>query len=416
MNCKKLIEVALPLQAINEGSKPETENPFLQGHPRSIHNWWARTPLSVCRAVLFAQLIDDPGEGLSVDQADKAREPLLNLVSRLGTWEATNDDKLLNKARELVIEQFDGNLPAFWDMFAGRGSISIEAQRLGLDVFSSDLNPVAVTIEKALLYFPSHFAGLPPVNPGSQLERRQGAHWRGERAEGLATDIVHYGEWIRTQAVNRIGHLYPKAKLPDRRELPVIAWLWARSVKCPSPACGAQMPLIRSFALSNKKGKATWIEPVVNSSTEKPSIRFEVKAGGVSTPNGTKERGRSRCLVCGTDNISDAILREQAQRYGIDVQPLAVVAEEHRGRIYLPPEAVAYVHTEVPGTDWLAQPLPDNARWFSPPMYGLREYKDLFTPRQMQALTVLADLVGEVRDVVTAHAESSGFSREMARL
>jgi putative DNA methylase len=241
---RKLIEVALPLDAINEGSKPETENPFLRGHPRAIHNWWARTPLSVCRAVLFAQLIDDPGEGLDSEQADKAREPLLNLVQRLGNWDATTNGGLIGEARNAIARQFGDESPAIWDMFAGRGSISIEAQRLGLPVYSSDLNPVAVTIQKALLQYPQQFAGIPPVNPQSRRERAKGAHWHGTAAEGLMEDIAAYGEWIRRQAIERIGHHYPKAKVAGGGHATVVAWLWTRTVKCPNPACGADMPLV----------------------------------------------------------------------------------------------------------------------------------------------------------------------------
>jgi putative DNA methylase len=261
---RKLIEVALPLDAINEGSKPETENPFLKGHPRAIHNWWARTPLSVCRAVLFAQLIDDPGEGLDSEKAEKAREPLLNLVQRLGSWDATTDDTLIAEARKAITQQFGGELPAVWDMFAGRGSISIEAQRLGLRVYSSDLNPVAVTIQKALLHYPQQFAGMPPVNPQSWRERAKGAHWHGKAAEGLTEDIIAYGEWIRQQAIERIGHLYPTVKVGGFGHVSVSAWLWAWTVASSNPAAnGAHVPLVNSFVLSSKKEKEAIVVPVL---------------------------------------------------------------------------------------------------------------------------------------------------------
>src|SRR5688572_28918010 len=105
---KKLIEVALPLEAINQGSKPETENPFLTGHPRAIHNWWARTPLSVSRAILVAQLIDDPGHGLPPPAAAHARKALLDLIGKHATWKATTDRGLINQARELIRSQFPG--------------------------------------------------------------------------------------------------------------------------------------------------------------------------------------------------------------------------------------------------------------------------------------------------------------------
>jgi putative DNA methylase len=413
---RKLIEVALPLDAINEGSKPETENPFLKGHPRAIHNWWARTPLSICRAVLFAQLADDPGNGLDSVEAEKARKPLLDLVQRLGTWDATTDEELIEEARKIIDRQFDGRPPAVWDMFAGRGSISIEAQRLGLRVYSSDLNPVAVTIQKALLQYPQQFAGWPPVNPQSQRERARGAHWHGNGAEGLIADIAAYGEWIRQQAYYRIGHLYPEAQQPGGKRFPVSAWLWARTIKCPNPACGAQMPLVRSFSLSSKTMGGVWIEPILDQSSTPPIARFEIRHGKGKAKRGTKERSRSRCLFCGTDNISDAILREQATRYGINVQLMAVVAEGSRTRVYLPPVSVDVVHITTPDAEWLEQPLPDNARWFSPPMYGLSTYRALFSPRQLTALMTFSDLIGEARDHVLADARSASSDDNQAQL
>ena len=275
MGRRKLIEVALPLEAINEGSKPETENPFLKGHPRAIHNWWARTPLSVCRAVLFAQLVDDPGEGLDAEQAEEAREVLVDLVRRLGTWDATTRASVIDEARDIINRQFDGKPPAVWDMFAGRGSISIEAQRLGLRVYSSDLNPVAVTIQKALLQYPQRFANLAPVNPKAQAMFAGGAAWNGSGADGLVEDVRHYGRWMRDEAERRIGHLYPKARLPDGSEATVIAWLWARTVVSPNPAAkGAHVPLVTSFMLSSKRGKEKIVVPVI----EHGRYRFTVKS------------------------------------------------------------------------------------------------------------------------------------------
>ena len=189
---KKLIEVALPLTELNEATKPETENPFLKGHPRAMHNWWARTPLSMCRAILFAQLVDDPGDGLDADHAGRAREPLMDLVRRIGTWEATKDPEVLREARDRIKQQFGGKPPAVWDLFAGRGSISMEALRLGLEVHSSDLNPVAVTIQKALLDYPQRFVDMAPVNPG-HARNLAGDLWNETGTAGLAEDIRYYG-------------------------------------------------------------------------------------------------------------------------------------------------------------------------------------------------------------------------------
>ncbi|MCI0656460.1 MAG: DUF1156 domain-containing protein, partial [Acidobacteria bacterium] len=224
---RKLIEVALPLAAINEGSKPETENPFLKGHPRAVHNWWARTPLSVSRAMLFAQLIDDPGNGLPPEQARKARESLLEFVAKLATWEATSDEQLLTKAREMIRAQFGGQVLEFWDMFAGRASIPLEAQRLGLKVTSSDLNPVAVTIQRALLEFPPKFKDRPPAHPDDGKSLLKQAAWKG--ASGLAEDIRWYGEWVRQRAEKKVDKHYPRG--PKGESL--VAWLWARTVTCP---------------------------------------------------------------------------------------------------------------------------------------------------------------------------------------
>ena len=251
---KKLIEVALPLEVINEGSKPETENPFLKGHPRGVHNWWARTPLSVCRAILFAQIVDDPANDLPPDQALEERNKLLHLVSRLATWEATKDEKLLSEAREIIRKACGGKIPQFWDLFAGRASIPLEAQRLGLQVTSSDLNPVAVIIGKALLDFPQRFFGQPAVNPDAQHAlARQSAD---SGITGIIEDVRYYGKWIREEAEQRIGDLYPKVELPKEYgggEAVVNTWLWARTVKCSNPACGARVPLVNSFWLSKKK-------------------------------------------------------------------------------------------------------------------------------------------------------------------
>ena len=415
-NRKKLIEVALPLAEINDGSKAETENPFLKGHPRAIHNWWARTPLSVCRAILFAQLVDDPGEGLDAASAEDAREPLLDLVRRLSTWDATTDNRVIDEARAVINQQFGGKPPVFWDMFAGRGSISIEAQRLGLRVYSSDLNPVAVTIQKALLQYPQQFVGMPPINAESQRKNRMGASWHGKAAEGLIEDIRVYGEWVRQQAMERVGHLYPKANVHGGAQTTVGAWLWARTVKCPNPACGAETPMVRSFKLSGKKSRQAWIESVIDRSSSKPKVSFKVRSGKGKAPEGNKGQRRSRCLICGTDNITDATLRDQATLGGLGSQLMTVVADGSQGRIYLPPESTERVETADPDVDWLMQLLPTNARWFSPPMYGLLSYRNLFTSRQLVALTTFSDLVSEVRNHVLMDAQESGLDQDRARL
>jgi putative DNA methylase len=246
---RKLIEVALPLEAINRESAREKS--IRHGHPSTLHLWWARRPLAACRAVLFAQLVDDPSarpEEFPTQQAqDIERQRLFALIEELVKWENTSNEKLLAEAHSEILKSTDGNPPPILDPFAGGGSIPLEAQRLGLEAHASDLNPVAVLINKALIEIPPKWAGRPPVFPGAADDAA--GYW--PRATGLAEDVRRYGAWMRDEAEKRIGHLYPKATLPDGTSANVIAWIWARTVTCPNPACGIQMPLARSFWLSN---------------------------------------------------------------------------------------------------------------------------------------------------------------------
>src|SRR6266536_3727924 len=241
---KKLIEVALPLKAINEASVREKS--IRHGHPSTLHLWWARRPLATCRAVLFASLVDDPSEHpeefpTEQDQ-ERERDRLFKLIEQLVLWENSNNQEVLARAKAEIFKSTGGNPPPVLDPFAGGGSIPLEAQRLGLEAHASDLNPVAVLINKALIEIPPRWAGWPPVFPGAA----DGAHsW--PRAMGLAEDVRRYGKWMRDEADKSIGHLYPKAKLSDGSEATVIAWIWARTVTCPNPACGGTMPLVRSF-------------------------------------------------------------------------------------------------------------------------------------------------------------------------
>ena len=256
---KKLIEVALPLDAINTASAREKS--IRHGHPSTLHLWWARRPLAACRAVLFSQLVDDPSahpDRFPTEEAqDAERERLFGIIERLVLWENSTNEEVLEEARAEIRASFDGDPPAILDPFAGGGSIPLEAQRLGLKAYASDLNPVAVLINKALIEIPPRWSGHPPVHPDA--ENRTG--WAG--AEGLAEDVRRYGAWMRDRAEERIGHLYPKATLPDGSKANVIAWIWARTVTCPNPACGATMPLVRSLWLGKKKGKEAWVKPNV---------------------------------------------------------------------------------------------------------------------------------------------------------
>ena len=406
---KKLIEVALPLDAINR--EAAREKSIRHGHPSTLHLWWARRPLAACRVVLFASLVDDPSsrreEFPTEEDQDRERKRLFDLIEELVKWENVNNERILNEARAEILKSTDGNPPPVLDPFCGGGSIPLEAQRLGLEAHGSDLNPVAVLITKAMIEIPPRFAGHPPVNPDAQNTLMRSQTWKG--AAGLAEDVRYYGQWMRDEAERRIGHLYPKAQLPKEHgggEATVIAWLWARTVKCPNPACGARMPLVNSFWLSKKKGKKAWIEPIVDSVDK--TVRFEVKRGNGVPPEGTVDRRGARCIVCDEVAPLDHVRAEgKAGRMG--AQLMAIVAEGNRERVYLAPSdkhvAIAdkAVPHGVPETD-----LPQKALGFRVQLYGMTQHHHLFTSRQLTALTTFSDLVNEAREQVEADAIKAG--------
>ena len=459
---KKLIEVALPLEDINR--EAAREKSIRHGHPSTLHLWWARRPLAACRAVLFSSLVDDPSECVAELMADapkrkaaekafavqkkawdsrkalfdKAaasgmpvtsnpppglepkvedilveteRERLFDIIRELVKWENSNDDRTLNKARAEILRSTGGNPPPVYDPFCGGGSIPLEAQRLGLEAHASDLNPVPVLINKALIEIPPKFAGKPPVNPESRKKLSASGSWKG--AAGLAEDIRYYGQWMRDEAEKRIGHLYPKVKLPKENgggEATVIAWLWARTVASPNPAAkGAHVPLVRSFWLSTKAGKKAWVEPIVDHSTM--SYRFEVRTG---TPNdevlvraGTKtSRGANfRCLLTGTPIDGDHIKAEgHAGRMGAKL--MVIVAEGPAGRYFLPPDAAQEDLASQCQPSWQPeQHLADDPRniWCIP--YGITQMRHLFTRRQLLMLDALCGLVSEAHQKLLSESD-----------
>ncbi len=408
---KKLIEVALPLDAISNASVREKS--IRHGHPSTLHLWWSRKPLATCRAVLFASLVDDPSQHPdrfpTEEEQEGERERLFDLIKRLVLWENSNDEKLLSEVRAEILKSTDGNPPPFLDPFAGGGSIPLEAQRLGLEAHASDLNPVAVLMNKALIEIPPKFAGQPPVNPEARKSLVNG-DWYGAR--GLADDIHYYGKWMRDEAERRIGHLYPKATLPKEYgegEATVIAWLWVRTVPCSNPACGVQMPLTSKWWLSKKSGKETWIEPQIDHTTTPSTISFTVKTGQGKPQDGTVSRQGARCLACGVPVPFDYI-RSEGKAGRMRQQLMAIVAEGQRGRLYLAPnrEHIAAVAQAEP--EWMPQAaLPKNPRNFNTPIYGLDTFEKLFTPRQLVTLTTFSDLIQEVRSKVLFDAELTGF-------
>lgn len=402
---KKLIEVALPLEAINRESAREKS--IRHGHPSTLHLWWARRPLAACRAVLFAQLVDDPSahpERFPTEEdQERERQRLFAIIEELVKWESSTDERVLEKARAEIRRSCDGSPPPILDPFCGGGSIPLEAQRLGLEAHASDLNPVAVLITKALIEIPPKFAGQPPVHPDDGERIRGTQAWKG--AQGLAEDVRWYGEWMRREAEKRIGHLYPRATFPDGSEATVIAWLWARTVTCPNPACGATMPLVRSFWLGKKKGKEAWVQPVV----EGKRVRFEIRHDPSGPPDGTVTRRGATCLVCGSP-VPLAHVRAEGKAGRMGAQLMAIVAEGDRRRVYLPPteeheQAAAVPRPEgVPETE-----LPEQALGFRVQGYGMTHHADLFTNRQLTALTTFSDLVGEARERVARDAVETGL-------
>ncbi|RIR29881.1 DUF1156 domain-containing protein [Mycobacteroides abscessus] len=414
MDKRKLIEVALPLEAINRESAREKS--IRHGHPSTLHLWWARRPLAAARAVLFAQLVDDPSshpeEFPTEELQRKERERLHKLIERLVVWENIQDEKLLAEAHAEILKSTDGNPPPILDPFAGGGTIPLEAQRLGLEAHASDLNPVAVLINKALIEIPPKFSGQPPVSP--DVAKDQLAHpW--PRATGLAEDVRRYGQWMRDEAEKRIGHLYPKATLPDGSRATVIAWIWARTVTCPNPACGIEIPLVRSWWLGKKKGKEAYVVPQVVADSSHPSgqrVRFEIghDAKGPGTDGTMSGRQGGLCLACNSLTSVDYIRSEgKAGRMGNAL--LAIVAEGNRQRVYLESQVAHVEAADVEALDDVVSgEIADNPRWFSPPAYGLTKFSDLFTNRQLVALTTFSDLVGEARERVLADALAAGMS------
>ena len=448
---KKLIEVALPLDDINVAAAREKS--IRHGHPSTLHLWWARRPLAAARAVLFAQLVNDPGYqrelgyGVNKKEAELKREKLFQIIRDLVKWENTNNEEVLNRARAAIWESWQETchlnrnhpqaaelfnpekLPAFHDPFAGGGAIPLEAQRLGLESYASDLNPVAVMINKAMIEIPPKFAGQQPVGPKpeSTKQTRRSAtsdafeDWTG--AKGLAEDVRRYGHWMREEAFKRIGHLYPKIKItpemvaerPDLKayqgdELTVIAWLWARTVKSPNPAFShVDVPLAASFVLSSKKGKEAWVQPVV----EGDEYRFEIRVGTppAEAKNGTKAaRGANfTCLMSGTP-ISGPHVKSEGEAGRLGARLMAIVAEGKRGRVYLSPTQEAEAVAKSAQPEWKPETsLPDDPRNFWTIPYGLRTYGDLFTPRQLVALTTFSDLVQEARTKAIADAKAAGL-------
>lgn len=404
---RKLIEVSLPLEIINKESAREKS--IRHGHPSTLHLWWARRPLAACRAVLFAQLVDDPSshpDRFPTEEAQEAeRQRLFRLIKKLVAWENTTDQTLLRQAHEEILKSTGNNPPAILDPFAGGGSIPLEAQRLGLQAHASDLNPVPVLINKAMIEIPPKWEGRPPIFPCAADGRIGG--W--PKATGLAEDIRRYGQWMRDEAERRIGKQYPKAVLEDGTEAMVIAWIWARTVVCRNPACGIRMPLAKSWWLGKKRGKEAYVIPSVEDGKVTFRIGHDIKKAPTKDSDGTVRRTGVVCIGCG-DIAPLAYVRTEGKARRIGNQLMAIAVEGDRRRVYLPPnelheQAANVVQPEdVPDTE-----LPVAALGFRVQGYGMTHHSDLFTNRQLLALTTFSDLITDARERAYMDALAAGF-------
>ena len=418
---KKLIEVALPLDAINAASVREKS--IRHGHPSTLHLWWARRPLAACRAVLFAQLVDDPSSHPdrfpTSETIDAERERLFGIIEELVKWENSTNEEVLEQARAEIRKSCGSELPPVCDPFSGGGSIPLEAQRLGLPAYGSDLNPVAVVIGKAMIEIPPKFRDMEPVHP----DARGRNHYRN--AEGLAEDVRHYGEWMRQRAFDRIGHLYPEADLPGGGKATVIAWIWARTVPSPDPAFSDKhVPIASSFLLSSRSGKETWIEPIVDQVAK--TIAYRIRTGGTkaeiaAVKAGTKVgRGANfRCLLSGAAITPDYV-KAKGKAGEMEQTLIAVVAEGKNGRFYVDP-AETHVTTATSVTlheiaqrsrlSTLSGKTPERLTGGTCYGYGLDQWGKLFTDRQLVALTTFSDLVCEARVQIERDALAAGMPK-----
>jgi putative DNA methylase len=443
---KKLIEVAIPLEAINVASAREKS--IRHGHPSTLHLWWARRPLAACRAILFCQLVDDPSayvddlisdektrnaaeaevaarakkreqdkaEGKSIPADERPlsteeiaieleRKRLFLIIEELVKWENTTNEEVLERARAEIRRCCGDELPSVYDPFSGGGSIPLEAQRLGLPAYGSDLNPVAVMIGKAMIEIPPKFKDQPPRHPGT----KENLSYRG--AEGLAEDILYYARILRDKAWDKIGHLYPKVKLSPRDgggDETVLAWIWARTVASPNPAVGgAHIPLVSTYWLCRKPKKQVWVTPKVDGK----AITFEVNYGEPKDADavaaGTKVgRGANfSCLLTGDAVPADYVKKEgMAGRMGW--QLLGIVAEGKGGRRYVSPDPghVEVAFSEKPG--WRPEhPLSQHPQYMSVTNYGPSNVSDLFMDRQTIALNTFSTFIPEVVEQIDAPDE-----------
>lgn len=435
---KKLIEVDIPLDAINHESARDAS--LTHGHPSTLHRYWARRPLAACRAVIFASIVDDPstsGEFDTEAEQSEERKRLHGLIKRLIIWKDCSDENLLAEARyeiacsvarsrsevaptdaDEVLDYLSRNAPPVYDPFCGGGSISLEAQRLGLRAIASDLNPLPVLITKALIEIPPQFAGNSPVNPASEPLRMSVSEqnmdsppsWKG--SAGLADDIRYYGNWMCVEAEKRIGHLYPKIQILEGDTATVVAWLWARTVPCANPACGIEMPLMTTFQLSTKSGDEHWTRPRVNQESKEILWTVQSRPDGIPK-NGTVNRHGASCVACGSP-VKLRYVREQCNAGKMSETLTAIVVESKGKRRFLSPlDAHVKIAQSAEPERKPEQPMPNNPTLVSGRGYGITHWHQLFTKRQTVALNTFGDLLAKVRHLIIQEGTEAKYANSV---
>ena len=396
MAIKKLIEVALPLEKINAESAREKS--IRHGHPSTLHLWWARRPLAAARAVIWASLVDDPSshpEQFPTEEAqEEERKRLFKILEDLVVWENSNNEKVLAAAKAEIMKSTHGNPPPLLDPFAGGGAIPLEAQRLGLEAHAHDLNPVSVLINKAMIEIPPRFAGMKPVNPESRSKIHSDDDYKGVR--GLVEDIRYYGEWMKQEAYKRIGHLYPKIKIQTNtgeKDANVIAWIWARTVKCPNPACGCEMPLTKTFILMSNNIK----QKIIHTHFSDGKVSFTIEDNGHSLENGTVSRKGAICACCGTP-VNFSYIREECKAKRSSAKMMAIVAEGEHGRVYFSPTNEHIAKADITGSSNISLgKLAYYPGYINPVAYGFYNIDELFTNRQLLMLETMVDTLAKTK-------------------
>ena len=408
MPYKKLIETAIPVSKIN--TETEREKTARNGMPSNVHIWWTRDSMAAARTSIFESLIDDPAEHPelfpSQDEQDTERERLLRIAESLSEIESADRKDILEIALKEIQRNASGQLPTVFDPFVGGGTIPVEAHRLGLRSSSSDLNAVASMITTVVSDIPSRFSDTVTVHPRTEMTLDIAL----PGAAGFADDVRYYGKKLQEKAFQKVGTLYPKVIDPvSKKELEVSAWIWARTVKCPNPSCGCNIPLSSSYDLAKKKGSEAWVEPVAEDGRISFKMHREPNTGGKLKPK-VAQTAVFKCPACG-EITPDAYVKECGIKQNIDSQLIAVVADNGKKRLYLEAtteqEKAAQVNApkNVPHGD-----LPNFPKRFSPPSFGLTDYADLFTNRQLVYITSMMDLAKEMQSDIEKDALGKGFA------